>query len=1088
MFGLSRQLTARSSELVAALTGLSPSIRVSVAAVAGAVVGFAINGLAGAGFGVVVGGLSAWLVSMQVGRAKTAGAISWRWEHTLAASVWFFSLILMRELDTLLTFMRTAGQPARDVSFLASSLDVDQVQAAVSEFETFDDSLTRTRDARAVIWLFVFIDSVFFVWAYGVLCARVLHHRCEKITELLPPGILENEEARRLRSARRFMVWAGAILPFLMAVDWLENLALGALVEQAWGGAPVSWLLRVLAVTTTVLFGIKWLMVLVIVGLMIVERFASRIRWFAVGDGTVLEAVSRLRPLVIVWLVLAAFMFQPLQVSDVLLRLGERGPPLYLAGLAAIWLAITVLAWASLLQRTAPVNRHTRFDDRGLLHYGLYWILGSVVLWLGFGWHWILVTPGAMAMVVGAAGRGLDARIQPRTSLAALGVKPSGQHAELPGLLAAAVPAVIGAAMIRAGFADSLFLQDPTEAQAAVVAGAGLIAIGLGVFLLDRLVGRYVLSLGPENGLAWVRGVARLTFGGSVAAFLACLIALLIDPVATGRSIGALALFLVLLAGLAGLAGWLTRWSDQIRPPTLFRQLNMQRIPVFAMLGVWLVLGQVFLDRSDHAIRSDIELTTPGDVLPSGCSEQPPVAPTIEQAWSWWLATNGLTDDYLTRVASDGTVDDEGEVDERDENDSERLGYPVILVAASGGGIRAAWWAAAVMGRLADEAGEACIGGPPQDFAARQIFAASGISGGSLGLAAHQGAVAGGTTIDPSMNWVDHPLGQDHLSPPLAWFTYVETPRSMLGFPFARDRAEVMENSWEEPWANSSLELGLRATWRAFPQLPLLAINGATVSDGCRVLLSVLNVDTDPSDCRPRDPATEAEMAEQRMDTTDDGSASSTKVERLPLAETYSMHNLVCPDRDLRLSTSALLSARFPLISPAGRMEGCDNGRTIEIVDGGYRDANGAETAYDLWQRIEPMIRSYNDDPTSNRCLVPMFVQIDDDFRLRAPVQISGRWPPLLAPAKAILEARGAQSTAGDFDIRSAIPSVDRITIEPTAAPGVHPSLGWSLSKTTRTKMKTQINAETNEETGGIRQLRSRTNQILNTPCEEPLG
>jgi len=62
---------------------------------------------------------------------------------------------------------------------------------------------------------------------------------------------------------------------------------------------------------------------------------------------------------------------------------------------------------------------------------------------------------------------------------------------------------------------------------------------------------------------------------------------------------------------------------------------------------------------------------------------------------------------------------------------------PLVLVAAPGGGIRAAYWTAATLDSLF---------GPEQgDCAARRLFAVSGVSGGSVGAAAWVGARAEGT-------------------------------------------------------------------------------------------------------------------------------------------------------------------------------------------------------------------------------------------------------------------------------------------------------------------------------------------------------
>src|SRR5207253_8426017 len=60
--------------------------------------------------------------------------------------------------------------------------------------------------------------------------------------------------------------------------------------------------------------------------------------------------------------------------------------------------------------------------------------------------------------------------------------------------------------------------------------------------------------------------------------------------------------------------------------------------------------------------------------------------------------------------------------------DSER-GYPVFVVAAAGGGIRAAYWTALVLGTITDQT--------HADAWRRHLYAVSGVSGGSLGAAVH---------------------------------------------------------------------------------------------------------------------------------------------------------------------------------------------------------------------------------------------------------------------------------------------------------------------------------------------------------------
>ena len=79
-------------------------------------------------------------------------------------------------------------------------------------------------------------------------------------------------------------------------------------------------------------------------------------------------------------------------------------------------------------------------------------------------------------------------------------------------------------------------------------------------------------------------------------------------------------------------------------------------------------------------------------------------------------------------------------------------------------------------------------------------------------------------------------------------------------------------------------------------------------------------------------------------------------------------------EANVRLSTAALLSARFPIISPAGHMhmDGKDNPRGDEVVDGGYFENSGLTTALDVaaalkGMGITPIVVSISNDPTVER-------------------------------------------------------------------------------------------------------------------------
>jgi len=83
---------------------------------------------------------------------------------------------------------------------------------------------------------------------------------------------------------------------------------------------------------------------------------------------------------------------------------------------------------------------------------------------------------------------------------------------------------------------------------------------------------------------------------------------------------------------------------------------------------------------------------------------------------------------------------------------------------------------------------------------------------------------------------------------------------------------------------------------------------------------------------------------------------------------------------DVRLSTAALNSARFPVISPPGAVRNLDNDVVDRIVDGGYIEDYGALTAMELaiainalQPQLAPFVLVISNDPDEN----PNLNQID---------------------------------------------------------------------------------------------------------------
>ena len=113
-------------------------------------------------------------------------------------------------------------------------------------------------------------------------------------------------------------------------------------------------------------------------------------------------------------------------------------------------------------------------------------------------------------------------------------------------------------------------------------------------------------------------------------------------------------------------------------------------------------------------------------------------------------------------------------------------------------------------------------------------------------------------------------------------------------------------------------------------------LNGTSVQDGCRVNTSVLDVDVEEAETG------KALRARDCLSMDAFAAASTPNADGFALAATHDIADLLCEDRDLRLSTAALLSARFPWVSPAGRVVRCGTAFATYVVDGGYFDTSAA--------------------------------------------------------------------------------------------------------------------------------------------------
>lgn len=314
-----------------------------------------------------------------------------------------------------------------------------------------------------------------------------------------------------------------------------------------------------------------------------------------------------------------------------------------------------------------------------------------------------------------------------------------------------------------------------------------------------------------------------------------------------------------------------------------------------------------------------------------------------------------------------------------------------ILIAGAGGASRAGFFTATVVGALIDLGRDAKRGAPYGDIRSR-IFALSTVSGSSAGAAVMRAALLDaaasehpntppckirGTgswfgsllptdTFDPTQNWRDcfqAILAGDFLSPIFVALAYRDNfpllDHLWTGRPAWADRAVLLEQALERRYRHYTAdgddrvscpdppETGYDGLCRPFgyhpdPKaagvwVPIFFINGTSVFTGRRIVVGdVAATDNSlPNNATFMPLAYDIYGVRKRKKK---GEENKRAVEK---------------GTDIRLSTAATMSARFPIISPQGLLRTLDGNVTDEIVDGGYFENDGLATITDVAKALK---------------------------------------------------------------------------------------------------------------------------------------
>ncbi|WP_147385797.1 hypothetical protein [Oleomonas cavernae] len=343
--------------------------------------------------------------------------------------------------------------------------------------------------------------------------------------------------------------------------------------------------------------------------------------------------------------------------------------------------------------------------------------------------------------------------------------------------------------------------------------------------------------------------------------------------------------------------------------------------------------------------------------------------------------------------------------------------YPIFIISASGGGHYAADFTATFLARMQDRC---------PSFS-QHIFAISSVSGGSVGAGVFAALAKSFAT---NGRWTECAFGtlapgsfelktrqiidRDFLAPVMASMLFGDLPRAFIPMSIWRgDRAEIFDTGLERAWSevlpdtDNPLAKPYLDFWRPDGVAPAVLANTTQVENGMRVVVTpFMSIDS----------PLQAGTLHQRTRYTHyvDGEFIDDGWEALGA------------DEDIRFSTALGLSARFPWIMPAARF--ITSKTEFRLVDGGYIDNSGDETAFDLVMELQQVQQLSGELPGGR--LPPFEVHLITltSEGILQPGAVEG-FGDLLSPVRALLSSRVTRANMATHRIRMLLNPAHGITV-----------------------------------------------------------
>ena len=371
----------------------------------------------------------------------------------------------------------------------------------------------------------------------------------------------------------------------------------------------------------------------------------------------------------------------------------------------------------------------------------------------------------------------------------------------------------------------------------------------------------------------------------------------------------------------------------QDRPTAeVFRLVRLRRTPLVSVLVLTILLASLFSGGGGiHDVDSGPTAATTADLRP-----------TMQRAF----------DDWYTAAAKCEVAMGPYKV------------RPMVMVAAEGGGIRASYWTVRGLQAIADTS-----------CAENSTFFSAGASGGSVGLTV---ARFSGSAGDPGSRVAVDAVKKMARSETLSRAADGTFVRDVLygatGLPVPRigeqdgwdwrDRARLIEEGWVQSGAWGGQRF-LSASPHLSPSTGQLILNSTSVKDNCRVWVSQIQLGGPPTDPSPSfDP-------EKNCDKNPAAATRTIDLFRAYGPYTDDGRDPTCLGL-ISSATAALLTARFPYVTPSGVVGPCPDGKVsagqqtvpywpeTQLVDGGYIENSGLATITDLSDQWLGLVRENN--------------------------------------------------------------------------------------------------------------------------------